>query len=52
MERAFEAYMEPLDNVTACVYMGRVLTVGYDDWLAVVGNLGKARKSWGGYLGY
>ena len=21
--------------------------VGDDDWLAVVGNLGKARKSWG-----
>ena len=24
-----------------------MLTAGYDDWLAVVGNLGKARKSWG-----
>ena len=23
------------------------MTAGYDDWLAVVGNLGKARKSWG-----
>ena len=28
-------------------YLGRVLTAGYDDRLAVVGNLGKARKSWG-----
>ena len=24
-----------------------MLTAGYDDWLAVVGNRGKARKSWG-----
>ena len=27
-------------------YLGRVLTAGDDGWLAVVGNLGKARKSW------
>ena len=27
--------------------MGRVLTAGDDDWLVVVGNLGKARNSWG-----
>ena len=27
-------------------YLGRVLMAGDDDWLAVVGNLGKARKSW------
>ena len=26
---------------------GRVLTAGDDDWLEVVGNLGKSRKSWG-----
>ena len=25
-----------------------MLTAGDDDWLAVIGNLGKARKSWGG----
>ena len=24
-----------------------MLTAGDDDWLVVVGNLGKARKSWG-----
>ena len=24
------------------------MTAGDDDWLAVIGNLGKARKSWGG----
>ena len=46
MERAFEAYMEPLENVTAFKYLGQVLTAGYDDWLAVVGKLGEARKSW------
>ena len=27
-------------------YMGRVLTAGDDDWLAVVGNLGKTQNSW------
>ena len=47
MERAFEAYRELLENVTAFRYLGRVLTAGDNDWLAVVGNLGKARNSWG-----
>ena len=47
LERAFELYGEPLENVTAFRYLGRVLTAGDDDWLAVLGNLGKARKSWG-----
>ena len=28
-------------------YLGRVMTVGDDDWPAVAGNLAKARKSWG-----
>ena len=46
-ERAFKAYGEPLENVTTFRYLGRVVTAGEDDWLAVVGNLGKARKSWG-----
>ena len=46
-ERAFEAYGEPIQNVLAFRYLGRVLTAGDDDWLAVVGNLGKLRKSWG-----
>ena len=45
-ERASEAYGEPLENVTTFRYLGRVLTAVDDDWLAVVGNLGKARKSW------
>ena len=48
MERTFEAYGEPLENVTVFRCMGCVLTAGNDDWLAVVINLGKARKSWGG----
>ena len=46
-ERAVEAYGEPQKNVTEFRYLGRVLMAGYDYWLAVVGNLGKARKSLG-----
>ena len=46
LERAFEAYGETLENVTVFRYLGQVLTAGDDYWLAVVGNLGKARKSW------
>ena len=46
-ERAFEAYGEPIQNFSAFRYLGRVLTAGDDNWRAVVGNLGKARKSWG-----
>ena len=47
LERASEAYGEPLENVTTFIYLGRVLIAVYDDCLAVVGNLGKARKIWG-----
>ena len=47
LERAFEEYGEPLENVPTFLYLGNVLTEGDDDWLAVVGNLSKARKSWG-----
>ena len=47
LERAFEAYGEPIHNVSAFRYTGRVLTAGYYDWLAVVVNLRKPRKSWG-----
>ena len=50
MERAFEAYAEPLENVSAFKYLGRVMTAGYEDWPAVAGNLSKARKSWGNCL--
>ena len=47
LESSFEAYRDPLENVTLFRYLGRVLTAGDDDWIAVVGNLGKSRKSWG-----
>ena len=33
--------------MTEFKYLGRVLTENYDDWPEVVGNLGKARRSWG-----
>ena len=33
--------------VPAFRYLGRVLTAGDYDWLAVLGNLGKVRKCWG-----
>ena len=49
-ERAFEAYGEPLENVVAFRYLGRVLMAGDDDWLAVVEKLVKERKSWGQLL--
>ena len=44
---AFEVYGEQLKTVPSFKYLGRILTAGYDDWPAVAGNLGKARKSWG-----
>ena len=47
LERDFQAYGEPLENVTAFGYLGRVTTLFDDDWPAVVGNLQKERKSWG-----
>ena len=46
-ERSFEAYGELIQNFSSFRYLGRVLTAGYDDWLTMLGNLGKARKSWG-----
>ena len=47
IERAFEAYGAPIKNVTEFKYLGRVLTVGNDNWPALVGNLGMVRRSWG-----
>ena len=47
LERDFKAYKEPLENVTVFRYLGRVLKAGDNNWLAVVGNLGKARNIWG-----
>ena len=46
LERAFQAYGEPLETVTLFKYMGRVLTVGDDNWPTVAGNLRKDRKNW------
>ena len=46
MERAFQAYREPLDTVTLFKYLGRVLTAGGGDWSAVAGKLSNARKIW------
>ena len=46
-ERAFQAYGEPLENVTEFRYTGREKTAGDYDWHAVLGNLQMARKSWG-----
>ena len=47
LERAFKAYREQIQNFLTFRYLGKVLTAGDDDWLAVVDNLGKSRKSWG-----
>ena len=47
MERAFQAYGAPLENMTAFKYMGRLMTAGDDDLPEVVGNLQNSRKSWG-----
>ena len=47
MERDFEAYRELINNSTEFKYLGRLLTAGDDDWMELVGNLGKAQRSWG-----
>ena len=46
-ERAFEAYGAPIETVTEFKYLGRIMTATDDDWLAVVGNLEKARQNLG-----
>ena len=43
---AFQAYGEPLENVTAFKYLGRVMTAGGKYWLEVAGNLHKIRNIW------
>ena len=47
LERAFEAYGEPIDLVSEFKYLGRILTATDNNWPAVVGNLRKGRRSWG-----
>ena len=49
-ERALEAYGKLLEMVSTSKYLGRVMKAGDDNWLAVVGNLVKSRKSWGRLL--
>ena len=46
-EKAFHAYRTKMRAVTEFKYLGRVLTKTDDDWPAVVGNIRKARASWG-----
>ena len=46
-EMAFEVYGQQIQSVPWFTYLERVMTEGDDDWLAVAGNLAKARKSWG-----
>ena len=47
LERASEAYGAPIEIVTEFKYLGRILTATENDWPALVGNLSKARRSWG-----
>ena len=51
-ERAFQEYVEPLENVTAFRYMVRLMMMVDYDWPTVVGNLERVRKSWGGCCGF
>ena len=46
LEREFQSYGEPLETVAHFKYMGKVLTVGDDNWTAVAGKLSKSRKRW------
>ena len=47
LEQAFQSYGETIKYILVFRYLGRVLPAVDNDWLAVVGNLGKSRKSWG-----
>ena len=47
LDRTFQAYGEPLENVTAYTYLVQVMTEGDDDWPEVVGKIQKARNIWG-----
>ena len=46
-EQTFKAYREPINCVLELKYLGRILTATDENWPAVVGNLKKARISWG-----
>ena len=45
-KRAFEAYGNPIEAVPSFKYLGRIMTVGDNDWTEVAVNLVKARKIW------
>ena len=45
-EAAFTAYRVPLAPVTSFRYLGKVLLVYDDNWMAVVHNLHKAHRKW------
>ena len=45
-EQALKAYGEPIKSVSEFKYLARILLATDDDWPSVVGNLGKARRSW------
>ena len=47
LERAFHTYGKPMEAVSEFRYLGRLLTATDEDWLAVAGNIRKARVSWG-----
>ena len=46
-EQAFEAYGAPIESVMEFRYLGRILMETDDNWPVVVGNLRKAKQSWG-----
>ena len=46
-ERVFQAYGEPLENVTVFRYIVMVMTAIDDVWPEVLGNFQKARNIWG-----
>ena len=46
LREGLKAYREPLENVTVFRYLGRMLTTRDHDWIAVVGNFGKAKNIW------
>ena len=46
LERAFHAYRKLMEEVSEFRYLGRLITATDDDWLAVAGNIRKARVSW------
>ena len=47
LDWAFHAYGKPMEAVSEFCYLGRLLTATDDDWPEVVGNIKKARRSWG-----